>query len=66
MKKQIGFILGALILIFLVLGTVNAGFLDFLGGGNSNSTVAADNNTFVVGFDAEFLLTVIRMTKVNM
>ncbi|MBQ6219769.1 MAG: amino acid ABC transporter substrate-binding protein [Methanosphaera sp.] len=54
MKKQIGFILGALILIFLVLGTVNAGFLDFLGGGNSNSTVAADNNTFVVGFDAEF------------
>lgn len=54
MKKQIGFILGALILIFLVLGTVNAGFLDFLGGGNSNSTVATDNNTFVVGFDAEF------------
>ena len=53
MKKQIGFLLGALVLIFLVLGTVNAGFFDFLGG-DSNSTATADNDTFVVGFDAEF------------
>jgi polar amino acid transport system substrate-binding protein len=36
-----------------MLGTASAGFFDFLGGGNSNQT-ANDNDTFIVGFDAEF------------
>ena len=53
MNKKIGFILALVLVSFLMLGTASAGFLDFLGGGNSNQT-ANDNSTFIVGFDAEF------------
>jgi polar amino acid transport system substrate-binding protein len=37
----------------MVLGTASAGLFDFMGGNNSNQT-ANDENTFIVGFDAEF------------
>ena len=53
MNKKIGFILALVLVSLLMLGTARAGFLDFLGGGNSNQT-ANDNSTFIVGFDAEF------------
>ena len=53
MNKKIGFILALVLVSLLMLGTASAGFLDFLGGGNSNQT-ANDNSTFIVGFDAEF------------
>ena len=53
MNKKIGFILALVLVSLLMLGTASAGFLDFLGGGNSNKT-ANDNSTFIVGFDAEF------------
>lgn len=55
MNKKIGFILALVVIAFLIMGTASAGLFDFLGGGNNNSTrVANDNNTFIVGFDAEF------------
>ena len=51
MNKKIITIL-AVFTIFLAIGTVNAGFLDFLG--TSDSSANNDNNTFVVGFCSEF------------
>lgn len=55
MNKKIGFILALVVIALLVMGTASAGLFDFLGGGNNNSTrVANDNNTLIVGFDAEF------------
>lgn len=55
MNKKIGFILALVVIAFLIMGTASAGLFDFLGGGNNNSTrVANDNNTLIVGFDAEF------------
>ena len=53
MNKKIGFILALVVISLVMLGTVSAGMFDFLGGGNSNQT-ANDENTFIVGFDAEF------------
>ena len=53
MNKKIGFILVLLLVSVMMVGTVSAGFFDFLGGDNSNQT-ANDENTFIVGFDAEF------------
>jgi polar amino acid transport system substrate-binding protein len=53
MNKKIGFILVLLLVSVMMVGTVSAGFFDFLGGNNSNQT-ANDENTFIVGFDAEF------------
>jgi polar amino acid transport system substrate-binding protein len=53
MNKKIGFIFALVLVSLLMLGTASAGFLDFLGGNNSNQT-ANDNSTFIVGFDAEF------------
>lgn len=51
MKKKIAIILGIALLAFLVIGASSAGFLDFLGG---DGTATNDDNTFIVGFDAEF------------
>ncbi len=53
MNKKIGIILALVVVSLLMLGTASAGFFDFLGGGDSNQT-ANDNDTLVVGFDAEF------------
>ena len=52
MNKKICFILALVVISLMVLGTASAGLFDFLGG-NSNQT-ANDNDTFIVGFDAEF------------
>jgi polar amino acid transport system substrate-binding protein len=54
MNKKIGFILALVLVSLLMLGTVSAGFFDFLGGGNNTNKTANDNSTFIVGFDAEF------------
>lgn len=53
MKKKIGFILALVVISLMVLGTASAGLFDFMGGDNSNQT-ANDDDTFIVGFDAEF------------
>jgi polar amino acid transport system substrate-binding protein len=53
MNKKIGFILALVVISLLMLGTVSAGLFDFLGGSNGNQT-ANDEDTFIVGFDAEF------------
>jgi len=52
MNKKIGFILALVIVSLMMVGSVSAGLFDFMGG-NSNQT-ANDDNTFIVGFDAEF------------
>lgn len=51
MNKKIGFILALVVISLMMFSTVSAGFFDFLGG---NYSSANDDNTFVVGFDAEF------------
>jgi polar amino acid transport system substrate-binding protein len=51
MNKKIGIIIGIALLAFLVIGASSAGFFDFLGG---DQAVDNDENTLVVGFDAEF------------
>ncbi|WP_458402853.1 amino acid ABC transporter substrate-binding protein [Methanobrevibacter sp.] len=53
MNKKIGFILALVLVSLMMVGSVNAGLFDFLGGDNSNQT-ANDESTFIVGFDAEF------------
>ena len=51
MNKKIGIIFALVLVAFLVMGTASAGLFDFLGG---NSTSSNDEDTFIVGFDAEF------------
>ena len=53
MNKKIGFILALVLISLMMVGTASAGLFDFLGGNNANQT-ANDNETFIVGFDAEF------------
>jgi polar amino acid transport system substrate-binding protein len=53
MNKKIGLILALVLVSLMMVGTVSAGLFDFLGGSNANQT-ANDNDTFIVGFDAEF------------
>ena len=53
MNKKIGFVLALVVISLMLVSTVSAGLFDFMGGDNSNST-ANDENTFIVGFDAEF------------
>ncbi len=53
MNKKIGFILALVVISLMMVSTASAGFLDFMGGDNSNAT-ANDDDTFIVGFDAEF------------
>ena len=55
MNKMIGIIFALVLVAFLVMGTASAGLLDFLGGDNaSDNATANDDDTFIVGFDAEF------------
>jgi polar amino acid transport system substrate-binding protein len=55
MNKKIGIIFALVLVAFLVMGTASAGLFDFLGGNNAtNDTAGNDDNTFIVGFDAEF------------
>lgn len=54
MNKKIGFIVVLAVIALLMVGTASAGLFDFLGGGNSSNQVANDDDTFIVGFDAEF------------
>ena len=51
MNKKIGIIIGVALLAFMVIGASSAGFFDFLGGDEATTN---DENTLVVGFDAEF------------
>ena len=53
MNKKIGFILALVFVALLVMGTASAGLFDFLGANESNAN-GNDENTFIVGFDAEF------------
>ena len=52
MNKKIWFILALVLVSLMVIGTASAGLFDFLGGSDTNGT--NDENTFIVGFDAEF------------
>jgi polar amino acid transport system substrate-binding protein len=55
MNKKIGIIFALVLVAFLVMGTASAGLFDFLGGNNATSDVSGnDEDTFIVGFDAEF------------
>lgn len=54
MNKKIGFILALVFVALLVMGTASAGLFDFLGGDNADDAIANDDDTFIVGFDAEF------------
>ena len=54
MNKKIGFILVLLLVSVMMVGTVSAGLFDFLGGNDNSNQAANDENTFIVGFDAEF------------
>jgi polar amino acid transport system substrate-binding protein len=55
MNKKIGIIFALVLVAFLVMGTASAGLFDFLGGNDANNTTAGnDEDTFIVGFDAEF------------
>ena len=54
MNKKIWFILALVLVSLMVVGTASAGLLDFMGGGNTSNQTANDENTFIVGFDAEF------------
>ena len=54
MNKKIGIIFALVLVAFLVMGTASAGLFDFLGADNESNTTANDENTFIVGFDAEF------------
>ncbi|MBQ2654655.1 MAG: amino acid ABC transporter substrate-binding protein [Methanobrevibacter sp.] len=53
MKKKICIILAIVLVSCMMVGSVSAGIFDFLGGSSGSSTTN-DNNTFIVGFDAEF------------
>ena len=55
MNKKIGIIFALVVVAFLVMGTASAGLFDFLGGDSaSGNATANDEDTFIVGFDAEF------------
>ena len=55
MNKKIGIIFALVLVAFLVMGTASAGLFDFLGGNQASGDASAnDENTFIVGFDAEF------------
>jgi len=53
MNKKILFILALVLVSLMMIGSVSAGWFDFLSNNNSNQT-ANDENTLIVGFDAEF------------
>ena len=45
MNKKIGFILAAVLVVFLVMGTASAGLFDFLGGDSGSDSSGNDENT---------------------
>ena len=51
MNNKIGFIVALVLISLMMVGSVSAGLFDFMD--NSKQT-ANDENTFIVGFDAEF------------
>ena len=53
MNKKIGIILALVLVSLMMVGTASAGLFDFLGGSSQTNTTN-DNDTFIVGFDAEF------------
>ena len=53
MKRKIGFILALVLIAFLVIGSVSAGWFDFFGG-DEKTTVENNDTNFIVGFDSEF------------
>ena len=53
MNKKIGILLALVLVSLMMVGSVSAGLFDFMGGDDSNQT-ANDEDTFIVGFDAEF------------
>ena len=53
MNKKIGFVLALAVIALMMVSAVSAGLFDFMGGDDANAT-ANDENTFIVGFDAEF------------
>ena len=54
MNKKVFFILVMVLMTFLIVSTVSAGVFDFLGGGNNSGAVSNNDNTLIVGFDANF------------
>ncbi len=54
MNKKVYFIFLMVLIAFLVVSTVSAGVFDFFGGGNNSGAVANNDNTLIVGFDANF------------
>ena len=54
MNKKVYFIFVMVLIAFLVVSTVSAGGFDFFGGGNNSGAVANNDNTLIVGFDANF------------
>ena len=54
MNKKIGIIFALVLVAFLVMGTASAGLFDFLGGNDAGNATTNDEDTFIVGFDAEF------------
>ena len=54
MNKKVYFIFVMVLIAFLVVSTVSAGVFDFFGGGNNSGAVANNDNTLIVGFDANF------------
>ena len=54
MNKKIGIIFALVLVAFLVMGTASAGLFDFLGGDDAGDATTNDEDTFIVGFDAEF------------
>ena len=54
MNKKIGFILALVFVALLVMGTASAGLFDFLGANDGSNSSGNDEDTFIVGFDAEF------------
>jgi polar amino acid transport system substrate-binding protein len=55
MNKKIGIIFALVLVAFVVMGTASAGLFDFMGGDNASAGAGSnDDDTFIVGFDAEF------------
>ncbi|MBQ2831195.1 amino acid ABC transporter substrate-binding protein [Methanobrevibacter sp.] len=54
MNKKIGLILALVLVSLMMVGTASAGLFDMFGGSSDSNQTANDNETLVVGFDAEF------------
>lgn len=54
MNKKIGLILALVLVSLMMVGTASAGLFDMFGGSSDSNQTANDNETLIVGFDAEF------------